>query len=83
MDVIERTLFVHCKPAQDDGVIRFDCRKYTYKNLQGKLSGKRMKVLVVESPHDFHTLTHRLLVYNKPIASDETFIGCADYREPL
>ena len=54
-----------------------------YHHINVKLSGKKMSVWVVEVPHDFHTLTHRLLVYKSMIANDDSFIGYADYREEI
>lgn len=81
--MIKRTLFIHCKPATDDGVIRMNGRSYSFVLCQGKLHGKKMNVWVRELSPDLFTLTDRVLVYCEPRPTNESFIGHADYREAV
>lgn len=80
----QRTLFVHCKPAKDDGVIRMNGYAYafTYTRKESLLRKRKMLVWVVELPPDMYSSTQRIMVYLKPEISDNEFIGFADYRPP-
>jgi len=75
----QRTLFIHRKPAKDDGVIRINAKDYLFHWRQGNLSDRKMKVWVRELPADLYTLNERLMVYSEPKSTDETFMGFADY----